>query len=71
MSSHYEAPIRKPLVLGDKSYADISNDIARPVETPPNKDWWIAFSISMANIFVGCWMYNLHYRNRYWNMGLE
>ena len=47
MSSHYEAPIRKPLVLGDKSYADISNDIARPVETPPDRDWWIAFSISM------------------------
>ena len=48
MSSHYEAPIRKPLVLGDKSYADISNDIARPVETPPDRDWWIAFSISMV-----------------------
>jgi hypothetical protein len=24
MSSHYEAPVRKPLVLGDKSYGDIS-----------------------------------------------
>ena len=50
MSSHYEAPIRKPLVLGDKSYADISNDIARPVETPPDRDWWIAFSISMLTV---------------------
>ena len=39
MSSHYEAPIRKPLVLGDKSYHDITEDIARPIETPPNKDW--------------------------------
>ena len=48
MSSHYEAPIRKPLILGDKSYHDVSNDIARPVETPPDKDWWIAFSIAMA-----------------------
>ena len=48
MSSHYEAPIRKPLVLGDKSYHDITEDIARPIETPPNKDWWIAFGISMA-----------------------
>ena len=28
MSSHYEAPIRKPLVLGDKSYHDITEDIA-------------------------------------------
>ena len=48
MSSHYEAPIRKPLVIGDKSYHDITEDIARPIETPPNKDWWIAFGISMA-----------------------
>ena len=29
MASHYEAPIRKPLVLGDKGYHDISVDIAR------------------------------------------
>ena len=61
MSSHYEAPIRKPLVLGDKSYADISNDIARPVETPPDRDWWIAFSISML-IFLwglGCIAYTI------------
>jgi hypothetical protein len=32
MSSHYEAPIRKPLVIGDKSYHDITEDIARPIE---------------------------------------
>ena len=32
MSSHYEAPIRKPLVLGNKSYHDITEDIARPIE---------------------------------------
>ena len=53
MSSHYEAPIRKPLILGDKSYGDISNDIARPVEAPPNTDWWIAFSIAMAAFLWG------------------
>ena len=34
MSSHYEAPIRKPLVIGDKSYHDITEDIARPIENP-------------------------------------
>ena len=26
--SHYEAPIRKPLVIGDKSYHDITVDVA-------------------------------------------
>ena len=61
MSSHYEAPIRKPLVLGDKSYADISNDIARPVETPPDRDWWIAFSISMVIFLWGLGTFYQHY----------
>ena len=32
MSSHYEAPIRKPLVIGDKSYHDVTVDVAAPVE---------------------------------------
>jgi Ni/Fe-hydrogenase subunit HybB-like protein len=61
MSSHYEAPIRKPLILGDKSYHDVSNDIARPVETPPDKDWWIAFSIAMAAFLwgLGCIAYTI------------
>jgi molybdopterin-containing oxidoreductase family membrane subunit len=31
MSSHYEATIRKPLVIGDKSYHDVT-DVAAPVE---------------------------------------
>jgi molybdopterin-containing oxidoreductase family membrane subunit len=61
MSSHYEAPIRKPLVEGDKSYHDITVDIARPIETPPNKDWWIAFSIAVIAFLwgVGCVTYTI------------
>ncbi len=38
MSSHYEAPIRKPLVIGDKSYHDITVDIAAPVEGRKTKE---------------------------------
>ena len=34
MASHYEAPIRRPLVTGEKSYHDVSVDVARPVEGP-------------------------------------
>ena len=61
MSSHYEAPIRKPLIEGDKSYHDITVDIARPIETPPNKDWWIAFSIALMAFLwgVGCIAYTI------------
>ena len=46
MSSHYEAPIRKPLVTGDKSYHDVSVDIAAPIEGKANTQWWIVFGIS-------------------------
>ena len=41
MGSHYEAPIRKPLVTGNKTYHQISVDVARPIEGSANKQWWI------------------------------
>lgn len=61
MASHYEAPIRKPLVLGDKGYHDVSVDIAAPVEGRANKQWWIVFSISLAAFLwgIGCIIYTI------------
>ena len=44
MGSHYEAPIRRPLVAGEKSYHDVTVDIAKPIETKANKQWWIVFT---------------------------
>ena len=32
MASHYEAPIRRPLVTGEKSYHDVTLDVVAPVE---------------------------------------
>ncbi len=61
MASHYEAPIRKPLILGDKGYHDISVDIAAPVEGKANKHWWIVFSIALVAFLwgVGCIIYTI------------
>ncbi len=53
MASHYEAPIRKPLIIGEKTYHDISVDVAAPVEGKANKLWWIAFSISLTAFLWG------------------
>ena len=53
MASHYEAPIRKPLVTGKKSYHDVTVDIAAPVENPPNKQWFIAFTIALLAFIWG------------------
>lgn len=53
MASHYEAPIRKPLVLGDKTYHDVTVDVARPIEGKASKSWWIAFSIALIAFLWG------------------
>ncbi len=39
---------RKPLVLGNKTYKDISDDICEPVETMPPKEWWAMFFSAKA-----------------------
>ncbi|MCM4155347.1 NrfD/PsrC family molybdoenzyme membrane anchor subunit [Gramella sp. AN32] len=59
--SHYEAPIRKPLVTGDKTYHDVSVDVAAPVEGRANKSWWIVFSIALIAFLwgVGCIVYTI------------
>ena len=51
MASHYEAPIRKPLVTGDKSYHDVTVDVAAPVEGAANKQWWIVFGIALSALY--------------------
>ncbi|MCF4100188.1 polysulfide reductase NrfD [Gillisia sp. M10.2A] len=59
--SHYEAPIRKPLVTGDKTYHDVTIDVAAPVEGKANKSWWIVFSISLIAFLwgLGCIIYTV------------
>ena len=61
MASHYEAPIRKPLVTGDKSYHDVTVDVAAPVEGAANKQWWIVFGIALTALLwgVGCIIYTI------------
>jgi len=61
MASHYEAPIRRPLVTGEKSYHDVSIDVAAPVEGKANKSWWIVFSIALIAFLwgIGCIIYTI------------
>jgi molybdopterin-containing oxidoreductase family membrane subunit len=68
MSSHYEATIRKPLVIGDKSYHDVTVDVAAPVEGK-NKHWWIVFSIALTAFLWG--IACIHRINRNRNMGIK
>ncbi|KQS90187.1 MULTISPECIES: NrfD/PsrC family molybdoenzyme membrane anchor subunit [Chryseobacterium] len=61
MSGHYEAPIREPLIIGHKTYHDITEDIARPIEERAGKLWWISLYAALV-LFIygfGCIAYTI------------
>jgi molybdopterin-containing oxidoreductase family membrane subunit len=43
MAGHVYSPLRQPLVLGDKTMADITNDVCRSIEGKPSMLWWLGF----------------------------
>ena len=58
---HQESEIRDPLILGNKTYHDITKEIALPVEGKANKYWWILFSLSVVLFLwgIGCIAYTI------------
>ena len=58
---HKESKIRDPLILGNKTYHDITKDIAKPVEGKANKYWWILFILSVVLMLWGfsCMAYTI------------
>ncbi|WP_103327726.1 NrfD/PsrC family molybdoenzyme membrane anchor subunit [Bacteroidetes bacterium endosymbiont of Geopemphigus sp.] len=61
MSGHYESPIREPLILGNKTYHDITQDVARPIESKAGKLWWITFGTALMALVwgMGCILYTI------------
>jgi molybdopterin-containing oxidoreductase family membrane subunit len=51
--SHYVSPIREPLVQGNKSYHDITEDLVSPTEKKPGLTWTIGFVISASLLAFG------------------
>jgi Ni/Fe-hydrogenase subunit HybB-like protein len=56
---HSEAAIRQPLILGHKTYHDITNDIVGPIENKASRGWYILFTIAaiVAAYGTGCILY--------------
>ena len=56
-----ESAIREPLILGDKSYHQITEDVCAPVEGKANKYWYIVFTLSVIVALwgVGCILYTI------------
>jgi Ni/Fe-hydrogenase subunit HybB-like protein len=59
MNQTLELPIdrlyKEPLVHPNRTYADINNDVCKPVESFPTKLWWIAFLAALSLLGVGVW----------------
>jgi len=51
--SQFESPVREPLITGNKTYGQITEDIARNTEGKPPFLWWVAFGISLALLLLG------------------
>ncbi|RYY72002.1 MAG: hydrogenase [Chitinophagaceae bacterium] len=49
----YESQQREPLVDGDKTYHQITEDIIGPIEAKPTRLWYIGFWISVALLIFG------------------
>ena len=47
------SPIRKPLIEGNKSYHDITEDLVSPTEKAPNKMWMFAFLAAVSCLGFG------------------
>ncbi|NUM88423.1 MAG: polysulfide reductase NrfD [Bdellovibrionales bacterium] len=44
---------REPLVTGGKSYADVTRDVCRPLESAPTKAWFKAFGVALTVLAMG------------------
>ncbi len=58
---HAESHIRDPLILGNKTYRNITDDIIAPIEGKANRLWYILFTIaSLAFMWgIGCLSYTI------------
>lgn len=51
----YDANIRGPLIKGNKTYGQITDDICKPLETKPGFWWYFALFISLGALSIGSW----------------
>ncbi|MCA1759537.1 MAG: polysulfide reductase NrfD, partial [Bacteroidales bacterium] len=47
------SPVREPLINGEKSYSDITNDVLAPIKAKPGKLWFAGLTVSVIVMLVG------------------
>lgn len=46
-------PVDDALVTGARTFAEVNEDVARPLENFPTKRWWVCFITAMLAFFMG------------------
>ena len=52
-ANHLGKPVDEVLVTGARTFADVNDDVARPLENFPTKLWWIVFICAMSAFAIG------------------
>src|SRR5712692_10648648 len=47
------AKLRRPLIAGDKSNADVTQDICHLLDPKPGVGWWISLSVAFVLLIIG------------------
>ncbi len=53
MHLKYESFVREPLVNGEKTYHQVTEEIVRPIEQKPGRMWYVGFFFSVALLMLG------------------
>jgi len=64
------APIREPLIEGNKTYHQITEDIVAPTERVPSGEWVFAFMVSLGFLTFGifCILWTIWFGIGTWNL---
>jgi molybdopterin-containing oxidoreductase family membrane subunit len=54
-ATKYESQLREPLVNGNKTYGQVTQDIVHTIEAKPTRLWYIGFYISVALLMFGAY----------------
>ncbi len=66
MHLKYESFVREPLITGDKTYKQVTEDICKPIEDKPSTLWYVGFIISL--LFLGFGVFSVFWEV-YWGLG--
>ena len=64
MHLKYESSVREPLVEGNKTYSQVTEDIISPIEKKPGRMWYVGFLFSLA--LLGCGVVSVFWEVYYW-----